>query len=160
MNLITWFSIAIAIILPVGMYISEQRKNSTDENSCIEKNVNTTAKKPLIRVLLLLGYCIPFVFLAMNEDAITGTLWFYLVMILGFGALCYASVKTKNSQLVIAGNILSFVSSCVFAWFFRTEKWEYYFKPFLPNQLIVFETVIVFVIQIIFIMNYNKKIKE
>ena len=87
MNLITWFSIAIAIILPVGMYISEQRKNSTDENSCIEKNVNTTAKKPLIRVLLLLGYCIPFVFLAMNEDAITGTLWFYLVMILGFGAL-------------------------------------------------------------------------
>ena len=116
-------------------------------------------KKILIKIILLLGYCIPFVFLAMNEDAVTGTLWFYLIMILSFGALCYLSVKTKNEWVVIAGNILSFASSCVFAWFLKTEKWEYYFKPFLPNQLIIFETVIVFAIQIIFIIRKSRRNK-
>ena len=114
-------------------------------------------KKNITKALLLLGYCLPFVFLAMNEDATTGTLWFYLIMIVGFGALCFGSIKTKNSLIVVVGNILSFVSSCIFAWIFQTEKWEYYFKPFLPNQLIIFETIIVFLIQIIFVVYYSRK---
>lgn len=106
-------------------------------------------KKYLIRILLILGYCIPFVFLAMNEDAQKGTLWFYLVMIAGFFGLCYGCIKTKNGIIIPVGNVLSFISSCAFALLFHTEKWEYYFKPFLPNQLIIFETVIAVGIQII-----------
>lgn len=117
-------------------------------------------KKMLIRIALIIGYCIPFVFLAMNEDATTGTLWFYFVMILGFGVLCYYSVKTKNTFIIILGNIMSFISSISFTWFFQTEKWEYYFKPFLPNRLIIFETVIAFLIQIIFAICLIKKHKE
>lgn len=117
-------------------------------------------KKNFIRVLLLLGYCVPFVFLAMNEDATVGTLWFYLIMIIGFGILSYASAKTKNSWIVVIGNILSFTSSCIFAWNFQTPKWEYYFKPFLPNQLIVFETVIALVIQIVISISIVRKNKE
>ena len=117
-------------------------------------------KTNFIRALLLLGYCVPFVFLAMNEDATVGTLWFYLIMIIGFGALCYGSAKTKNSWIVVIGNILSFASSCIFAWNFQTPKWEYYFKPFLPNTLIIFETVIVFAIQIIIAIRLRKKYKE
>ena len=117
-------------------------------------------KKNFIRVLLLLGYCVPFVFLAMNEDATVGTLWFYLIMIIGFGILSYASAKTKNSWIVVIGNILSFASSCIFAWNFQTPKWEYYFKPFLPNQLIVFETVIALVIQIVISISIVRKNKE
>jgi len=96
----------------------------------------------------------------MNEDATTGTLWFYLIMIIGFGALSCVSVKTKNFWIVVIGNILSFVSSCIFAWNFHTDKWEYYFKPFLPNQLIVFETVIAVLIQLIFAVYLIKKYKE
>ena len=117
-------------------------------------------KKNFIRVLLLLGYCVPFIFLAMNEDATVGTLWFYLIMIIGFGILSYASAKTKNSWIVVIGNILSFASSCIFAWNFQTPKWEYYFKPFLPNQLIVFETVIALVIQIVISISIVRKNKE
>ncbi len=105
--------------------------------------------KNRLKALLLSGYLIPFVFLAMNEDAQAGSLWFYLVMIVGFGALCYGSGKIKSLWIVVVGNILSFASSCIFAWNFQTEKWEYYFKPFLPNQLIIFETVIAFLVQII-----------
>ena len=53
----------------------------------------------------------------------------------------------------------SFVSSVIFALTFYTDKWEYYFKPFLPNQLIIFETVIAFMIQITFVIHYKKKNK-
>ncbi len=114
-------------------------------------------KKCVTKAILILGYCIPFVFLAMNEDANTGTLWFYFIMIAGFAALCTVSIRTKNFWIVVIGNILSFLSSCAFALIFQTEKWEYYFKPFLPNQLIIFETVIIFLIQIAFVMFYARK---
>lgn len=117
-------------------------------------------KKIFLRLLLILGYCIPFVFLAMNEDATFGTLWFYLIMAVGFGGLSYISAKSKNAWIIFIGNILSFVSTCLFAWCFQTEKWEYYFKPFLPNQLIIIETVIVFVVQIIIARSVSKKYKE
>ena len=113
--------------------------------------------KDLKKLILLLGYCVPFVFLAMNEDAIVGTLWFYLIMIIGFSALCFGCIKTKNCWIVVVGNILSFTSSCIFAWNFQTPKWEYYFKPFLPNTLIIFETVIAFLIQIAFVIHYARK---
>ena len=114
-------------------------------------------KKNILKIILLLFYCIPFVFLAMNEDATVGTLWFYLIMIIGFCILSYASAKTKNSWIVVIGNILSFASSCIFAWNFQTPKWEYYFKPFLPNTLIIFETVITFLIQIAIVIHYARK---
>ena len=113
--------------------------------------------KKLIAGILLFCYLIPFVFLAMNEDATTGTPNFYFVMIVALGALCFGCIKTKNWWIVVVGNILSFISSCVFAWNFQTPKWEYYFKPFLPNQLIIFETVIAFLIQIAFVIHYARK---
>ena len=117
-------------------------------------------KKSIIRTILLLCYCIPFVFLAMNEDVISGTLWFYLVMIVGLGALCIVSVKSNNSWIVIVGNILSVASSCIFTYFFRNEKWGWYFKPFTPYQCIIFEAVFAFVIQmVIFFMLKEKKNK-
>jgi len=117
-------------------------------------------KNLIIRIVLFLGYLVPYVFLAMNEDALSGTLWFYLVMILSFGALCYFSAKTQNTFIILLGNILSFISSCIFAWNFQTEKWEYYFKPFLPNQLIIFETVVAVIIQAIIAISLTKKHKK
>ena len=113
-------------------------------------------KNRTIRVILILLYCIPYVFLAMNEDALRGTLWFYLVMILSFSVLSYFCAKIKSPHIVAVGNILSFVSSCLFAWFFKTEKWEWYFKPFLPNQLIIFESLIILIIHIVILFKKNK----
>lgn len=116
--------------------------------------------KKVITFFLLICYSIPFVFLAMNEDVLTGTPNFYFVMIIFFGILCFGSIKIKKIWIVATGNILSFTSSCLFAWVFQTEKWEWYFKPFLPNQLIIFETVIVFIIQIITAFYFIKKTKH
>ena len=114
-------------------------------------------KNVLTRLFLALGYCIPFVFLAMNGDATSGTMWFYAILFFGLGTLCYCSIKTKNAAVVILGNVLSFASSYVFAYFFNTEKWQYYFKPFTYNELIIFETAIAFVIQILFVIYYVRK---
>ena len=127
LNLEGYLGIVFAIAV-VGIFILDaiEKKKITRRFDLMKKN--------FIRVLLLLGYCVPFVFLAMNEDATVGTLWFYLIMIIGFGILSYASAKTKNSWIVVIGNILSFASSCIFAWNFQTPKWEYYFKPFLPKN--------------------------
>ena len=113
--------------------------------------------KKIIAGILLSCYLMPFVFLAMNEDATTWTPYFYFVMIFVLAALCYGCIKTKNWWIVVIGNILSFTSSCIFAWNFQTPKWEYYFKPFLPNQLIIFETVIAFLIQIAIVIHYSRK---
>lgn len=117
----------------------------------------TGMKNSIAKIRLLIGYCIPFVFLAMNEDVTIGTLWFYIVMTIGFGVLCYGSVKIKSLWIVVVGNILSFTSSCIFTYFLRTEKWGWYFKPFTPYQLIAFETIIAFLIQIIFVIYYKRK---
>lgn len=113
-------------------------------------------KNNIVKALLFSGYCLPFVFLAMNEDATRGSLWFYIIMTAGFGTLCYGSIKSGNPWLVIVGNILSFVSSCAFAWIFQTEKWTWYFKPFTTYQLIVFETIIAFLIQFIFVIKFKR----
>lgn len=115
-------------------------------------------KKSIAKIVFLIGYCVPFVFLAMNEDVMVGTLWFYMIMIIGFGALCYGSVKIKSPWLVVVGNVLSFTSSCIFTYFFSTEKWGWYFKPFTPYQAIIFETTFAFLIQFIFVY-LNKKTK-
>lgn len=117
-------------------------------------------KKTLTRIMLIFGYIIPFVFLAMNEDVISGTLWFYLVMITGFGALSYLSAKSNNLWIVIVGNILSFLSSLIFTYLFKTEKWGWYFKPFTPYQSIIFETIILFAIQMIMVKFFIKKTRR
>ena len=117
-------------------------------------------KRNVFRFVLFLCYCVPFVFLAMNEDAVAGTLWFYLIMILGFSVLCYICIKTKNHAIIFIGNIASFFSTCIFSLIFSTDKWESYFKPFLPNQLIIFETAIAFLFQIIFVVSNIRKRKK
>ncbi len=114
-------------------------------------------KKNILKIILILGYFVPFVFLAMNEDAASGTLWFYLVMVFGFGMLCFGCTKTKSIWIVIVGNILSFLSSGLFTQLHQTEKWGYYFTPFSPKQLIILETVVVFVVQIVFFIHNSKK---
>lgn len=117
-------------------------------------------KNSIAKTLLILGYCVPFVFLAMHEDVTAGTLWFYLIMLTGFGALCYGCIKIKSPWIVAVGNILSFASSCIFTYFLRTEKWGWYFKPFTPYQAIVFETAFASLVQILFIVHNKRKTRN
>ena len=72
-------------------------------------------KEWIIRVFLLIAYCVPFAFLSVNGDATSGTILFYGVMIAGFALLGFGALKTNNVTVLYIGNVLSFVSSCAAA---------------------------------------------
>ena len=112
--------------------------------------------KQLIRVLMLLAYSIPYGYLAMKGDAISGTMIFYGFMIAGFGILCGTAIRTNNTAILIIGNILSFISSELLTLRNLPEKWSWYFKPFTPTGLLVLITIVSFIIQILFILGFNK----
>ena len=104
--------------------------------------------KKLIKFLMLMAYCIPYGYLAINGDATSGTMIFYGFMIIGFGILCGTAIRTHNTIILIAGNILSFISSYLFTLRNLPEEWGRYFKPFTPVGLLVLITIISFIIQI------------
>ncbi len=114
-------------------------------------------KKWIIRIALLLFYCVPYVFLAMNGDATSGTMLFYGLMIVAFYLLCFISKKTDNKNIVIVGNICSVISSLVFRNTFRTEKWDWYFKPLTDVELLIVVSAIAFIIQMIIAFKHKSK---
>lgn len=103
------------------------------ENLNLKKEFDCMRKTWVIRVLLLIGYCVPFVFLSVNGDATFGTMLLYGVMIAGFSFLCLVALKTNNVAILYIGNALSFASSYAVAKLSRLELIEHYFKPLLPT---------------------------
>ena len=101
----------------------------------------------LLKILLLVAYCVPYSFLAVNGDGTSGTMLFYGVMIAVFVVLCTLSIKTRNAWIVIVGSILSGVSSYLTASLSGLEPMGHYFKPFTSHSLITTVSVIAFVVQ-------------
>lgn len=116
--------------------------------------------KWLIRAILLIAYCVPYVFLSINGDATSGTMLFYGIMIAAFSLLCWASIKTHNVPILFAGNIISFISSCVCAALFDLEKMSWYFKPFTAHSLLLIVSVVALVIQAVVVLICVRKKKS
>ena len=115
--------------------------------------------RKLIKALMLLAYCIPYGYLSMKGDLNSGTMIFYGLMIVCLAVLLAVVLKTKNTIVLIVGNILSFISSYIFILQNQTEDWAGYFKPFTPFGLLLLITIVALVIQILFIFSSNKKQK-
>ncbi|WP_440897594.1 hypothetical protein ACS127_06420 [Amphibacillus sp. Q70] len=115
--------------------------------------------KKLIKILMLLAYCVPYVYLAMRGDYNSGTMMFYGLMIVCLGLLLWLAIKTKNVSVLIVGNVLTFSSSYFFILQNQKDDWWTYFKPFSPIGLLVSITIIILVIQALFIY-YSKKISS
>ena len=114
-------------------------------------------KEWIIRVFLLIAYCVPFVFLSVNGDATSGTILFYGVMIAGFALLGFGALKTNNVTVLYIGNVLSFVSSCAAAKLSGLEPMGHYFKPFTSHSLIVAISVAVLIVHTIIVLIYAAK---
>ena len=114
----------------------------------------------LIRVLLLIAYCVPYAFLAINGDATSGTMLFYGVMVATFSLLCWSSIKTNNMMIVFIGNVISFLSSYIVALSSDLEAMAWYFKPFTAQSLLITISVVVTVIQVIAVIVYKVKIRK
>ena len=109
-------------------------------------------KNWLVRILLLIGYGVPYAFLSINGDATSRTMLFYGVMIAAFALLCWGSIKTNNMAIVFIGNALSFVSSYIIAMFGDLEAMAWYFKPFTTQSLLIVISIVATVIQAIVIV--------
>ena len=112
-------------------------------------------KKWIIRILLLIAYCVPYAFLSINGDANYGTMMFYGVMVGAFFLLCLVSIKTNNIANIFIGNILSFVSSSISLMFGDLEAMSWYFKPFTAQSLLMVISIVVMIIQVSALVVYK-----
>ena len=110
-----------------------------------------------MRALLLIAYCVPFAFLAVNGDAASGTMLFYGVMIAGFSLLCWGALKTNNVAVLYIGNALSFASSYMAAKLSGLEPMGHYFKPFTSYSLIAAISVVAVIVHTIVVLIYRGK---
>lgn len=117
-------------------------------------------KKWTIRIVLLLLYCIPFAFLSVNGDATSQTMVFYILMVVGFGGLCWGCIKTNNIPFVYIGNVLSFGSSYTIAKVSGLEPMGYYFKPFTTYSLIVALSIVAIICQTIPVLIHTARKKQ
>ena len=97
--------------------------------------------------MLLMAYCIPFAFLAVNGDATSGTMLFYGVMAAGLAALCWCALKTNNIGVLYAGNALCYASSRLFAVLTGLGPMEAHFKPFTSYTMMTLVSVLAVIIQ-------------
>lgn len=99
------------------------------------------------KIIILAGYCIPYIFLCLYGDAVWGTGWVYAFAAAAVGILCFFACRTQNIKLVVAGNILSFVVSEICVMLFALDELSYYFKPFSVHMLVGICTVVAILIQ-------------
>ena len=111
----------------------------------------------VVKILMLIAYCVPFAFLAVNGDATSGTLLFYGVMVAGFVLLLCGALKTNNIAILSLGNLLSFASSYTVAKLSGLEPMGHYFKPFTSYSLIVTISIVAIIVQTIIVLIYAKK---
>lgn len=103
-------------------------------------------KSLIIRAVLLAVSCIPFAFLAVHGDGISGSMLFYGVMVAGFSLLCWGAVQTHNLVILYIGDLFSFIASCAAAKLSGLEPMGYYFKPFTSHSLILIISVVVLIV--------------
>lgn len=114
-------------------------------------------KKWIIRALILLAYFIPYVFLSMQHDLNNWSMFGYGGMIIAFLVLILLCMKTNNIIVGIIGNIVTFSTSYLCISNTTEEKWSWYFKPFSPHGLLIFVSVLLLLIQIVFWIVDKKK---
>lgn len=115
-------------------------------------------KNKALNMLIILGYCVPYAFLSMYEDITNRSMLLYCVMIVAMGLLCWATIKRNNIYLLVVGNILSCVVSCICINIFRTEKWSWYFKPFTAIQLAIVISAVALIIHVLAWVASKKRI--
>lgn len=106
-------------------------------------------KKWWIGLVVLAGYSIPFVYLALLEDFKTGTLLGYVALLIGFTMLAFIGQRWGHLLFVVAGNIMTYFISIYFAGQMDTFGWDGYFKPLTAEQLILLVSLLMFIPQLI-----------
>jgi hypothetical protein len=109
---------------------------------------------------MLLLSCFPYAFLAVYGDAEYGTMSLYAVMTAGFAMLVCGSIANNDMQTLWIGNVLTTISSFIFAKISGIEDMDYYFKPFTSYSLIGVISMVVIIIQTLIVKMWCEKNKN
>lgn len=110
-----------------------------------------------MKLLLLLGFLIPYIFIGEYLDFNHGTILGYTAFIIWFIISTWILRKDKNILFVILGNVLCYSSSFLCLNWYNNQEWDYYFKPLSSFLLLNVVTVIFFVLQFIIVFMGRKK---
>lgn len=88
------------------------------------------AKKWALRLGILLVSGCPYVFWGMYADAAYRSMAGYLPLLVWAALLSWLAVRTRDIPMLLAGNLVSFLSSYWCTVHCEMEKWSWYFKPF------------------------------
>lgn len=121
-------------------------------------------KNIVIGFLIVCLYCIPFVYFSMYQDFSNHTMWGYLIAMVVTSILALLGKLNSNSKsfiFIIIGNVLSFIISFhLISEMSGNEKWESYFKPLSPYQLLIFVSLLNLVTQLLVMKLAGKHKKE
>ncbi len=98
-------------------------------------------------MLMLLPYCVPWIFLTLYGDEAYGIAWQYgaVLAILAVGA----GVLRAHGKLLLLGNLLSFGVSMLLVSLFGYDEMNYYFKPFTAHGWVAVLTAVSAVMQML-----------
>lgn len=86
-------------------------------------------KRNILSLSLLAVYCVPWAFLAMYGDKELGTMLPFVLLFCVAAVLGWFSRRIRLIQIAAAGNLLSCLTSCLFAGHLWAGD-SHYFKPF------------------------------
>ena len=116
--------------------------------------------KKLLSILILLLYCIPYVYLSMHNDFASHSMLMYGIMLISVSILAGVSGYLRNWVTVILGNIASIsVSYYLNSKMVSVSSWEGYFVPLFSVRLLVLVSCLIAILQFIF-YRVGKKIKQ
>lgn len=99
-------------------------------------------------LLLLAVYCMPFVFLSMYDDLRNYSMIVYGISLIVFWCGAFLAKRKSSLIVLVVANILSFTSSYLWVRIVTgiSDK-GYYFSPFTPEQLLIFASVLFWILQ-------------
>ena len=106
-------------------------------------------------ILILLPYCIPWIFLTLYGDEAYGIAWQYgaVLAILAVGA----GVLREHGKVLLFGNLLSCCVSLLMVRLFGYDEMNYYFKPFTSYSLIAVISAVVFIVHAVIALAHRPK---
>lgn len=88
------------------------------------------SRRKWISLLIVMAYCVPYVFLGMYGDITFFAMWPYGLMALAMAGLGWYCGKTKRIPVALLGNLLSLLTSCLLTQAFAGDDWNHFFKAF------------------------------
>src|SRR5690625_4534178 len=116
-------------------------------------------KKLVIRILIFCMYCFPFVYYSMYQDFEYGSLFGYLIIIVGISILAFFFKIYCKLSLLIFGNIATGLISFYFVYTYGIGWDVGYFKPLTPYQLLLLVSVLNLIPQFL-VMKLTKSVKK